>query len=299
MKVITEDKEKEIIKWYNLGKLDSEISELTGIKRGTIQYYRKTHNLPTKFDYSQVSKIKKEDFEPLFYKNLSDYKIAKLLNVSPDGVYSFRMRNGYIRESLSENKEIELTSFQKQVLLGTLLGDSSMRISDGCKNPSVSCAHCIRQKEYCEYKSEIFKSLKSTIRYNKRNIPDKRNNIRYENYTMYIPANPKLLDWNKYLYKNKIKVIPFELFEYFTEVSLAFMFMDDGSKREVGYDIATNCFNRTELNKFRIFLLEHFNLETSLFKSNVLYIKACSRKHFTELIKPYIIPYMQYKLHVS
>ena len=62
------------------------------------------------------------------------------------------MRHGYFRESLSENKPIELSNFQKQVLLGTILGDSSFKMGKDSNNPAVTCAHCVRQREYCEYK---------------------------------------------------------------------------------------------------------------------------------------------------
>ena len=53
--------------------------------------------MPTKFTYSKISKINKEEFEKLFYKGLSDYVIAKELNMSPDGIYSYRMRHNYRR----------------------------------------------------------------------------------------------------------------------------------------------------------------------------------------------------------
>lgn len=289
------DKEN-IKRLYNQGKMDSEISKELGIKRQAIQYFRTKNNMPTKFTYSKISKINKEEFEKLFYKGLSDYAIAKELNMSPDGVYSHRMRHNYYRKDLRLNQEVELSKFQKEVLLGTLLGDSSFRLGKDCKNPAISCAHGIKQKEYCEYKTKIFENLGAHCRYNKRHIADKRTNKLYEDYTMFIPANPSLKFWYNSFYNNKVKRIPFNLFEYFTEASLAFMYMDDGSKINSTYTMATNCFTKDEITKFRIFLLEKFNLETTMFKSHVLYIKQSSAHHFTELIKPYIIPSMQYKL---
>ena len=289
------DKEN-IKKLYEQGKMDSEISKELGIKTQTVQYFRTKNNMPTKFTYDKISKINKEEFEKLFYKGLSDYVIAKELNMSPDGVYSHRMRHNYHRQDLRCNLKIELSKFQKEVLLGTLLGDSSLRIDKGCKNPTISCAHGIKQREYCEYKTEIFNNLGAHYKYHKRHIADKRNNKLYEDCTMYIPANPALKSWYDSFYKDKVKCIPFNLFKYFTSVSLAFMYMDDGSKIGNTYQIATNCFTKEEIIKFRIFLLEKFNLETSMFKSHVLYIKQCSANRFTELVKPYIIPSMQYKL---
>lgn len=289
------DKEN-IRKLYEQGKMDSEISKELGIKRQAVQRFRAKNNMPTKFTYSKISKINKEEFEKLFYKGLSDYAIARELNVSSDGIYSYRMRHSYYRKDLRLNQEIELSKFQKEVLLGTLLGDSSFRLGKDCKNPAISCAHGIKQKEYCEHKTKIFENLGAHCKYSKRHIADKRTNKLYEDYTMFIPANPNLKSWYSSFYNNKIKRIPFNLFEYFTEVSLAFMYMDDGSKIGNTYQIATNCFTKDEITKFRIFLLEKFNLETSMFKSHVLYIKQCSAYHFTKLIKPYIIPSMQYKL---
>jgi hypothetical protein len=217
--------------------------------------------------------------------------------MSPDGIFSHRQRYGFTRDKLIYGKSIELTELQKQVLIGTLLGDSSFRCKDGCINPSVTCAHGVKQKLYCEHKTEIFKSLGAKCSYHKRNIPDKRNGIYYEDYTMTIPANPALKDWYTQLYTPK-KIIPITLVEkYFTEVSLAFMFMDDGSKTHNSYTIATNCFKRENIEEFSNFLFSKFNIETSIFKDNVLYIKSNSRNLFSHLVSKYIIPSMQYKLH--
>lgn len=51
------------------------------------------------------------------------------------------------------------------------------------------------------------------------------------------------------------------------------------------------------IKEFQEFLKTKFNLSTTIHSQNVLYIKACSKDLFTKLIKPYIIPCMQYKLH--
>lgn len=295
---LTDFEKQRIRELYELGKMDSEISKELGIKRATIQYHRSHNNMPTKFTYSKISKIDNQKFEELFSKGLSDYAIAKELNLSPDGIYSHRMRHGYLRDiNLRLNTARLLTDFQKQVLLGTMLGDASFKMGSGSVNPSIQCSHGILQKEYCEYKTQIFEDLGAHCNYHKRNIPDKRNGKLYEDYTMFIPANPELLSWYKAFYKPK-KVIPFELFDYFTEVSLAFMYMDDGSKSKDGYCIATNSFTKDDIFKFRIFLMEKFKLETSMFKNHVLYIKKSSASVFTSLIKPHIIPCMQYKLHI-
>lgn len=294
---ITESMKITLIDMYNSGYMDTEIAKELNVTRGAIGYWRRKLNLKSKFTYSKLSKVNKEQFEELFNKGLSDYKIAKIMNLSADGIYYYRTVHGYKRESLKINKGIELTNFQKQVLIGTLLGDSSLSIKKGSINPTISCAHGIKQKEYCEYKTEIFKSLNAKCVYHKRNKADKRNGNIYEDYTMIMPNNPELIEWFNSFYVNGVKVIPFNLFEYFTEVSLAFMYMDDGYKIGNNYSISTNCFCREELEIFIKHLKNKFNLNCSIFSNNVVYIKADSRNLFTNLIKPYICDCMKYKLH--
>lgn len=293
---ITDSMKTQILLLYNEGKMDTEIAKILGVSSSAIFYWRKRLGLKSKFTYSKISKIDKEKFEELFNKGLSDRQIAEELDMSVDGIYSHGIRYKYFRESLSENKPIKLSDFQKQVLLGTLLGDASFKHGKGCKNPAVTCSHGIKQKEYCEYKTKIFENLGAYCRYHKRNVADKRTGIFYEDYTMYIPANPELKSWYEAFYKNGKKVIPFELFSNFTEISLAFMFMDDGNKTGKNYSIATLCFTEEELLKFRRFLFNRFNLETSLMSNRTLYIRAISRDTFTSLISPYFCDNMKYKL---
>ena len=69
-----------------------------------------------------------------------------------------------------------------------------------------------------------------------------------------------------------------------------YIYLNDKKKFRIHKKHDTNC------NKFRIFLLEKFNLETSIHKGNRLYILAKSAKRFTELISPYICNCMKYKL---
>lgn len=66
--------------------------------------------------------------------------------------------------------------------------------------------------------------------YSKRRNPDPRTGIYYEKYFCRTPCNPALNYLYEAFYKNKKKVIPFELLDNFTAKSLAFMYMDDGSK---------------------------------------------------------------------
>lgn len=297
---VTEEMKQQIIALYNQGLMDSEIArQIGGITDSAVFYWRKKLGLKTKFDYSKVAKIDREKFESLFKQGLSDYAIAKKLGMSPDGVYSHRLRHGYIRKSLMWAESVPLTQFQKEVLMGTLLGDSSLRIQKEGYSPIFSCSHGVAQKEYCEYKTEIFKSIGAVCKYHKRNTPDKRNGKYYEDYTLRTPANPEFQEWYNAFYPNGKKAIPLNMFDYFTAVSLAFMFMDDGCKTNQSYSISTNCFRTEDLRIFCSMLKDKFNIDATIWKRNVLYIKVNSRNLFEHLVKPYMCDCMLYKLHVS
>jgi hypothetical protein len=243
---------------------------------------------------------KKEEFEDLFNQGLSDYKIARKLGINHCTVFQWRKKHNYIRPSLKEGKYIALSTIQEEVLLGTLLGDSSLVIGRDCVNPRFSCTHCLAQEEYCKSKEEIFKNLECVGSRDTSLHPDKRTGKVYHYYAIRMPANPAFLPYYKAFYKNGKKIIPLNLMQKFTARSLAYMFMDDGCKAECGYTIATNCFTKQEITEFRKFLFIKFNLETSMYESsNVLRIRAKSAKLFKSLILPYMHSTLLYKLHQS
>lgn len=296
---ITEEQKAQMLSLYEEGKMDSEIAKILGnVTPSAICYWRKKLGLKSKFTYEKISKIDAQKCKELFEQGLSDYKIANILGVSPDGIYSHRQRYGLIRNgNLAENKEIPLSQEQKEFMIGTMLGDASMAIGKYCKNPRFTCMHCAAQKEYAEYKTSLFATLGARCVFRKRHTADKRNGKYYENYTIEIPANPSLLKIYNSFYKNGVKHIPFDLLNDFTDKSLALWYMDDGYRiRNVGYVLCTNCFNIEELVKMQFVLKAKFGLETSIWKDRCLYIKKNCVKKFNALILPYICECMSYKI---
>ena len=197
-----------------------------------------------------------EEFESLFNQGLSDYKIAKIMNKNHATIFQWRKKHGYVRNSLKENQEVPLNQNNIEVLLGTLLGDGSLQ--KAFKNARYANSHSPKQKEYCEYIAEQFVNLGAVVQYSKRVTPDKRNGNIYEEYCCRLPCNPALNYLHSAFYSNHKKRIPFELLDNFTAKSLAFLYMDDGSKASGGYNIATMCFTESEILEFRKFLFNKF-----------------------------------------
>jgi len=292
IKMSSEDVEK-AMNLANKGMTDTEIAKIFRVSRAVIEYHRRNRKVQSQFTYDKISKIHKNEFEELFNKGLNDTQIAKELNVSSDGVYGYRMRNGYLRESYKEAKNNPLTQDNLEIILGIMMGDGSMECPN--KNARMTFAHCPKQKDYTYYVAEKLSNLNPYTYYHK-GCPDKRTGKCYDSYWCGIPTNPALNEIYKCFYKDGKKRIPFELFTNFTWQSLAYMYMDDGNKQNCGGRLATNCFSKKEIDLFREFLKVKFNLETSHCKDNTIYIKAESFRYMKSQIEPYMCECMKYKI---
>lgn len=243
------------------GKTDAEIASILNVSRQLVQVKRKGLGLKSPFKYSSFRKMDYEEVEKLVRENRTDKEIAELYNVKPISVYFFRKRNNIERENLLLNKAVEPTNRQLSIIVGSLLGDASLRKTN--INPIFKCEHGIRQAGYCKWKAEELKSLGSKFTTSKR------------------------------------KTITREYLQYFDELSLAVMFMDDGYKLGKTVGIATNCFTTQELTDFNDFISEKFGLAFNITKSNTLYLPSLQYPAFEELVLPYMHKDLMYKLNVS
>ncbi len=105
----------------------------------------------------------------------------------------------------------------------------------------------------------------------------------------------KLID-NKYK-----KIVPLNIGDYLTPLALAIWFMDDGSSLNRGVRIATNCFTLEEVNLLCNVLKLKYNIIATPKKcgrnnNHIIYIHAKSMKLFINIIKPYLLPSLYYKL---
>ena len=108
----------------------------------------------------------------------------------------------------------------------------------------------------------------------------------------------KLVD-NKY-----IKIIPLNIEEYLTPLALSIWFIDDGSSLGKGARIATNCFTLEEVNFLCNVLKSRYNIiatpnKCGKDKGHIIYIHTNSMKLFTNIIKPYLLPSLYYKLGLN
>lgn len=295
------DLEKEFKTLYNKGFSDRKIARDLEVSKGTIRNWREKMSLESNF-ISTISRSKellnkKDAFFQLYKEGLTDRIIGEKLGFSEKAINVLRNK---LKLPSNIHNNTEITKEMEEVLIGTILGDAHINCRSYSSSKKITdsgilvFAHCEAQKEYCFYKYNILKTLFN--REPQKNIQERKG----KKHISYYATSKSDMSLRKYFdlfYRDFIKVIPVNLEDYLTEKGLAILFMDDGySKQSREYDISLCGFDMESLSIFQKVLLNKWNIETSIHKSKTVYIKAKSREKFLSVIKPYIIPTMQYKI---
>jgi len=120
--------------------------------------------------------------------------------------------------------------------------------------------------------------------------------VRFTTWT-YISFN-----WIRDLwYENNIKRVPNCIGEYLTPLALAIWIMDDGSKVNKGLKFSTNSFTYNECLMLVNVLSENFNIKASVQSAGskdqyIIYVWKESMNDLRNIVNPYIIPEMKYKI---
>lgn len=277
---------------YNQGKNDNEIAKELNCKSSVIQAYRKKNNLSSNFNYKCKIENLLEDIKELKKQGLGNRKISELLNIPRTSLmYLFRKHN--LENIKYIPKYANLNYFQKSALIGSLLGDSSIS-----KKYILNIGHGLKQEEYYKHKIQLLSPNIKFLEYRREKI-DKRTNNLYISLQAYSNKYEDIVNLKELLYINGKKEITKEILKDFNEISLAYLYMDDGNYEKYGAKIALCNFSNNSLMLFQNFLKNKWNIDTSIHKDKTLYIKANSKKIFIQLISSYIIPSMLYKINKS
>ena len=198
------------------------------------------------------------------------------------------------KEIRERQKLLSIDDNQKQVLIGTILGDGCLTPNSYGKNVRLQIDHCANQKEYVFWKSEVFKDWR---------ISEPSYNASTDSWRFKTLSHPKLAEYRELFYLDRKKIIPTNVGELLTSpLSLAVWFMDDGAiaRRQKGYILNTQNFTRSEIEGLVSCLESNFGLNNlSLHRDRTywrIYVRKDSTSHFRDLIFPYIIPSMMYKV---
>lgn len=200
----------------------------------------------------------------------------------------------YSAEIRDLKKRLRLTEEQKAVLIGTILGDGHLAENWSKTNYRLKVGQSYQQKEYVEWKYEVFKDWVLT----KPKLHRATNSIRFGTV-----SHPELTSFHNMFYKGRKKVIPRNIGNLLSPLTLAVWFMDDGNVRRVGnavygYYINSHSFSESE-NKYLAHIMESkYGFRSMVLKNHGkhrIYIGS-DREKFTNVVRENIISSLHYKL---
>lgn len=190
-------------------------------------------------------------------------------------------------------QSIRLDDKQRAMVVGTVLGDGCLIETVSKKNLRLQIDHCEAQREYVFWKHQILEPLVLTP-------PKFRAQTR--SWRFRTISHPDLTDIGRLFYQGRRRIIPDDIESVLTDpISLAVWFMDDGAKnRNDGLILNTQCFTKSDTRRLRDCLNKNFALNHVSLQADKngwrLYIQKASTDRFTEIVKPYILPQMEYKM---
>lgn len=222
-------------------------------------------------------------------------------------VGSFKINKFWNKKWIPIKSSLSLSNRQKSIIVGSLLGDGTMRVGERAKNANFKVEHGLRQKDlvfwkYQELKSFVFTKPKISFRF-------RDNGVKYsKSWWFRTIRHPELTEIYDMFYlgngfKTGRKIIPNNNFfqSYFNTVALAILIMDDGSYNRGIIDISTYSFSLEDIERLRASLQLNFNLQSKYFKDRNkgyrMYFNSKNTKALIQIISPHIISSMIYKIN--
>ncbi len=202
---------------------------------------------------------------------------------------------------LNKSNYPKFDNFQISVLIGTLLGDSSLQTYTDGKTWRARFLQGDLNKEYLFHLYEIFKDFVKTP---PKLSDDGSGNKRWSFNTCVIP---ELNSYAELFYKKvgnrRIKVINPLIYEKFNEISITYWFMDDGSLKKVentkAFIFCTDSYTKEEVLILGEMFKKKYNIHVGYHLKGGNYRIYIPSKHYLELkslIEPLIHENMKYKL---
>lgn len=198
--------------------------------------------------------------------------------------------------------KFKLTKEQKSIIVGNLLGDGHLESRTSGKTYRLKVEHSISQRLYVDWQ---YLKLASFVGTPPRVKLKSRYGRTSQNYEFSTLSSSSLRFFGQSFYREGKKKVPLIIKKLLTPLALAVWFMDDGSIKSNHHRaliLNTQCFSESDLKKLQQAFLENFGIETVLRKQKEgkqIYILSQSVEKFIEIISPYLLPSMKFKLGMT
>jgi len=203
------------------------------------------------------------------------------------------------RELEAYKLKLTLSDFQRNILYGLLLGDAHLETQNAGQTYRLKIEQSIAHKAYVTHLYEIFKEWVKT---EPRERVVTRNNSVSTNITFQTLSHGAFRFYAQQFYAEGKKQVPKLIHRWLTPEALSYWYMDDGSiksNESKGVILNTHGFDEADVTRLCEVLKQNFNLEAKPRKQRdgiQIYISGDSFERFLEVVEPFIIAEMKYKI---
>ena len=198
-------------------------------------------------------------------------------------------------------RDLYLTQEQRSVLVGSILGDGTLRLGEGAVNVNFKVEHGLVQKEYVFWKYQIFQPWVFTepkVSYRYRESGE-----RYpKSWWFRTVRHPIITEFRNRFYEKGRKIIPRDIAKDLDDLAMAVWIMDDGSLSRNHLDISTYSFALSEINLLQAVLKSKFDLKVQYHRDRDkgfrMYFNLGETKKLIDIIRPYVVRVMAYKIRL-
>ncbi len=216
-------------------------------------------------------------------------KEGQKLRLQQDGKFG-----GYIKEKLTDR--------QKQLLIGTLLGDGTLYLDKRGTNARIKIQHSRKDRGYLKFKHSILKNFVTGKIIQERQFNKKAGKY-YSSLVFITITHPEFSRFRELFYKRKKKVITSAILSKLTSLGLAIWVMDDGyyNKEHKFMDLYTMSFTHKEHLIIQNWFKKKYGVSSKInyhTQSDKYYLRfnLLDTKKLVNIIKPYIIQSMGRKI---
>lgn len=192
----------------------------------------------------------------------------------------------------SLKSSLYLSQEQKELVLGTILGDGCLITSRSGRSARLQIRHKVKHQEYVEWKYQFFNKWVTTPpRF------DRFNNSWY----FRTVSHSSLMEIKNLFYKGSQRFVPENIANILeSPFSLAVWLMDDGNGKppSAAFRISSYGFGLEGNILLKQCLENNFSLASNIHrdaKGYFLYIPVSYGRQLYKLVEPYIVPCMRYK----
>lgn len=166
---------------------------------------------------------------------------------------------------------LSLTKEERDILVGSLLGDGCLRIMSRCTVPAFSVSHSEAQKQYVFWKYAKLKRWVRRSPWREERVYHKDRSRKTFSWRFQTLSNTVFSKLHSTFYQDRKKIIPENLVNFLKNSPLAFAvwLMDDGNRNHQAVFINTQSFNLAEQHKLVRVLQEAYDLKAKVNKHSI------------------------------